>query len=603
MSSWPRPLMNPSHVGGAYHAYANSPSSSSSLSGGQGGVRSRISHAAIWKTLTVSSEVEEADLQGVDGLNPRLQLAVLVFLLWIAPSPLGPSRLGHPPPPSLPGVGDLGGVEPLDHVSQEGTSSPPPPGTQAPSITETCPVCSPSDDLCAKWGSQVLLRSRIYRGTLHRFGPFFDKLALGEDVKIGLLGGSISHCVDLSKKDCYETRLAQGLSKEWGVKVEVGPVLEAEWGNLNFLFRLITAPFYFFRVPHQILNGALSGMGSMFFESCWASHFLNRVDLMLVDVSVNDVMTSLKNPSFDALLRSLLSHDDRMAVLVLTLFSPLIGWRDGSAQVESIAQYYDVPVLSQKNVVIHHRRQNPAPEITTLKDTEATTEFDQWYNRANAEPKDGTEPVTVAFPPGHHPGPKGHELITDLITSFLRHERCVHERDRGVEVVRGSMREFDVLDMDIPEWSAYALIDGRKASVAPSLTCYSATPTTTTPFRILSQRGGWTPTHWKNKYYLMADKPGAHIVFEVNVPESAIVQLMYWRSSTVPLGSAMAWFDDEDDKVEMLRGKWLEKATVPALARFMLPAEWAGKRRRLHISVMDHTETGSHEFRLSTLIY
>ncbi|SGY18272.1 BQ5605_C015g08026 [Microbotryum silenes-dioicae] len=550
MSSWPRPSMNPSHVGGSYHAYANPPSSSS-WSGGQGGVRSRISHAASWRTLT---------------------LAVLVFMLWIAPSPLGPSRPGYPPPPSLPDDGDLGGVEPLDHVSQEGTSSPPPPETQAPSLLGTCPVCSPSDDLCAKWGSQVLLRSRIYRGTLHRFGPFFDKLARGEDVKIGLLGGSISHCVDLSKKDCYETRLAQGLSKEWGVNV-------------------------------KILNGALSGMGSMFFESCWASHFLNRVDLMLVDVSVNDVMTSLRNPSFDALLRSLLSHEDRMAVLVLTLFSPLVGWRDGSAQVESIAQYYDVPIVSQKNVVIHHRRHNPPPEITTLKDTEATTEFDQWYNRANAEPKDGTEPVTVAFPAGHHPGPKGHELITDLISSFLRHERCVHERDRGVEVVRGSMREFDVLDMDIPEWSAYTLIDGRKASVAPSLTCYSATPTTTTPFRILSQRGGWTPTHWKNKYYLMADQPGAHIVFEVDVPESAIVQLMYWRSSTVPLGSAMAWFDDEDDKVEMLRGKWLEKATVPALARFVLPAEWAGKRRKLHISVMDHTETGSHEFRLSTLIY
>ncbi|SCV68288.1 BQ2448_409 [Microbotryum intermedium] len=561
MSTWSRPLTNPSH-GGAYHAYANPPMRSSLLSsssGQGGGLRKRISHATSWKTL---------------------MLVVFALLLWIAPSPLGPPRrplAAQAPPPSFPDDLDLG-AEPLDRTSPE--QSPPPPTAppaKSPSLSqiETCPVCSPTDDLCAKWGSQVLLRSRMYRGTLHRFGPFFDKLAKGEDLKIGLLGGSISACVDLEKKDCYDNRLAKALAEEWGVKVE-------------------------------IFNGALSGMGSMFFESCWAAHFSSPVDLMLVDVSVNDVMNPTMNPSFDALLRSLLGQKPSMAVLVLTLFSPLIGWRDGSAQVESIAQYYDVPVLSQKNVIIHHRRMNPPPEILTIKDTEATTEFDQWYNRANgAEAEDGSKTPIVAFPTGHHPGPKGHVMIADLITSFLRHERCVFERDRGVEEVRGAvtMREFELPTKEIPEWNAYTPIDGPKASFIPSLTCYSATPSSANPFRILSQRGGWTATHWKNKYYLMASQPGAHIVFEVEVPASAIVQLMYWRSNTVPLGSAMAWFDDEDDQIEMLRGKWAETATVPALARFILDPKWVGKRRKFHVLVMDHTETGSNEFRISTLIY
>jgi hypothetical protein len=102
---------------------------------------------------------------------------------------------------------------------------------------QQCIPCGPRDALCAKWGSQVILRSRGYEGSGHQMQPFLDKVLAGEDVKIGVIGGSISACVDSTSEECYVTLLEKQLtvtSAAHGSKVRLFNGVIAPWGSDYF---------------------------------------------------------------------------------------------------------------------------------------------------------------------------------------------------------------------------------------------------------------------------------------------------------------------------------------------------------------------------------
>jgi hypothetical protein len=102
---------------------------------------------------------------------------------------------------------------------------------------QQCMPCGPRDALCAKWGSQVILRSRGYEGSGHQMQPFLDKVLAGEDVKIGVIGGSISACVDSTSEECYVTLLEKQLtvtSAAHGSKVRLFNGVIAPWGSDYF---------------------------------------------------------------------------------------------------------------------------------------------------------------------------------------------------------------------------------------------------------------------------------------------------------------------------------------------------------------------------------
>lgn len=143
--------------------------------------------------------------------------------------------------------------------------------------TGSCEVCGPSDDICQKWGSNALLRSRSYLGSGHVMKPLWEKIAEGKPIYIGVVGGSISYCADNIESDCYVSRIERQLTKEWRVNVTV-------------------------------MNGAVSAMGSDFFSACWASPFLYEPDLLVVELAVNDVGVGKDNYGMDMLLRLALNY-------------------------------------------------------------------------------------------------------------------------------------------------------------------------------------------------------------------------------------------------------------------------------------------------------
>lgn len=182
---------------------------------------------------------------------------------------------------------------------------------------EACIPCGPDDALCAKWGTQVILRSRGYDGSGHQMRPFLDKVLAGREVKIGVIGGSISACVDSEPEDCYLTLLEKQLAVSFG----------AHGSKV------------------RVYNGAVAAVGSDYFKACWAVGLPHEMDLIIIELAVNDEKSGKENEDMNQLVRSVFERDYKPSILFFNMYSPLHRFANGAPSIDTIAQYYDIPVV------------------------------------------------------------------------------------------------------------------------------------------------------------------------------------------------------------------------------------------------------------------
>ncbi|KDE03561.1 hypothetical protein MVLG_05946 [Microbotryum lychnidis-dioicae p1A1 Lamole] len=409
---------------------------------------------------------------------------------------------------------------------------------------DKCHVCSPTDDLCQKWGSRVLTRARGYQGSGEQMAPFLEKVLRGQGVRIGIIGGSISACIDAEPGKCYHEVLGKQLQKDWGVDVE-------------------------------IVNGGVSAVGSDFFASCWHMSFSLPIDLFILELAVNDEARGKENNDFDVLVRTLLSHKWKPSLLILNMYSPLHAYTNGAPSIENVAEYYDLPVISHRNVVVQQRHLNP--QIEKVR---------PWFSLGG----DFDHP---SWPGGHHPGPLGHELTSDLIVSYLREQACLPP-----VLVPGTSNL--TLPASVPgqisPWSTYQGADDRPIEPTTQLTCYSAAPGPT-HFPI-AENHGFELSHWKSKEYLVGYNAGDWIVFNIKVTQG-VASIMYWRSYAVKFGRARFWLDGEKDRAGIIWGDWGLPINSPV--RHDVRTERNGNRQ-MFVEIDEETGTGSHEFRISAVI-
>ncbi|SCV67155.1 BQ2448_5801 [Microbotryum intermedium] len=422
------------------------------------------------------------------------------------------------------------------------------PGPYAPrryhAFNDSCQMCSPTDDLCKKWGSRVLMRGRGYQGSGEQMAPFLDKVRRGHDIRIGIIGGSISACVDAEPEKCYHEVLSKQLQTDWGVKVE-------------------------------IVNGGVSAVGSDFFASCWHMSFSQPIDLFILELAVNDEARGKENNDFDVLVRTLLSYKWQPSLLVLSMYSPLHAYTNGAPSIENIAEYYDLPVISHRNVVVQQRH------LHTRID-----EIRPWFSPGG----DFDHP---SWPGGHHPGVLGHELTSDLIVSYLREQSCLPPL-----AIPGSTNLSlpASLPGQISPWSTYQRADEPPAEPTTELTCYTAAPGPT-QFPI-AENHGFKLSHWKSKEYLVGYKPGDRIVFNLKVTQG-VASIMYWRSWALNFGRARFWLDGEKDRAGVIWGDWGIPINSPV--RHDVRTDRNGDRQ-MFVEIDEETGTGKHEFRISAII-
>ncbi|ODO07461.1 capsular associated protein [Cryptococcus wingfieldii CBS 7118] len=241
-----------------------------------------------------------------------------------------------------------------------------------PAPFDFCPVFGPGDDVATRRGQWGLLRSRLHMGSGARVQKVVQKAMAGLPVTISVLGGSVSACHgagdDPVSPKCYPARFFN-------------------WWNSIF--------------PHpdsEITNGASRKTDSAYFAYCSQHHLPDQTDLVILEFDAEDPNDPEWLSHFELLVRSILVRPDQPAVIILGHFAPQLQAQNGYAGPELlhtvVAQFYDIPHISAKGILYH----------------------DYLLDPQDARGKFFADPMLA--------NPDGHELISDLLISYMQTQIC-----------------------------------------------------------------------------------------------------------------------------------------------------------------------------------
>ena len=231
--------------------------------------------------------------------------------------------------------------------------SAPAPVTMATEAVPTEPV-----DLSKGLTDAMYERAVVSEGNKARLAKAMKKAANGEDITVGVIGGSITQGSSATDhNNCY----AELFHKYW---VEKFPQ-----SNVNFV------------------NAGIGGTNSYLGVHRVDTQLLDsKPDAVIVEFSVNDTDKLMNKYSYDSLVRKILNCDSQPAVMLLFTTQ-----EDGTSLWEThkeIGAAYDLPMLSYRAVVY--------PEVSA-----------------------GTLDWRDISPDNIHPNDEGHKLIGQLVSRYL----------------------------------------------------------------------------------------------------------------------------------------------------------------------------------------
>ena len=205
------------------------------------------------------------------------------------------------------------------------------------------PLSPPSSNFSSVPSSSDYLfeRSIGYAGSGNRIREKLTKASNGENIKIGVLGGSISTGHALGDKDNESYH--------------------------SIIFNWFTKKFPNGR--HELINGAAPATGSSYFTYCHNKHIPNDLDIIFIEFSINDgsiypTERGDGDPSItknmELLVRNLLQMPTKPAIIFLSFFSFKVDYYfNGQEAHIAIANYYDIPYISFKNAYFDHHNRFP----------------------------------------------------------------------------------------------------------------------------------------------------------------------------------------------------------------------------------------------------
>ena len=318
----------------------------------------------------------------------------------------------------------------------------------------------------------------------------------------------------------------------------------------------------------RLVNVAKSATGSAFFAYCYREHMElrgkdtplqigNGPDLVVLEFGVNDVwpQTEAATRDFEKLLRTLRTLPSSPAIVILEAASLLLAQTSSfTTNAEYLhlpaAQFYDIPILSAKQSLF-----GPIPGIL---------------------PSSATKIEDLFLPDLHHPNEWGHELLADILISYLEQQSCVVQesiqRNASSRIVQNGGPMVIVPELDVRSrkdegvlalpfrslFDHYSSATTSNAFVLPPPTCTQLgnSRTTIDPARnsgfvlssfaprppsglILSARS-WTKYAWaRDKEYLAADTPGSTVTFDIVIGQGGEILVDFLRSRFYDLGNVL----------------------------------------------------------------
>jgi lysophospholipase L1-like esterase len=393
------------------------------------------------------------------------------------------------------------------------------------------------DELLEKYGDSILDLSIAHKGSSSRVKDKILQASNGKPIKFGVIGGSIStgHTLQDSKETYHS--------------------LVFDWWNKKF------------RVNNTIVNGAVPATSSSYFTYCYDKHIPNDLDIIFIEFSINDgsiYPTERGNgdpmitKNMELLVRNLLQMPTQPAIIFVSFFSFKVDYYfNGQEAHLSIANYYDIPYISFKNVFFNHLIRFP---------TQAELLFSSDF---------------------HHPNKEGHKVMSEFI---------IHYFDQiGIGQKSGNYLQ---ISNDIPVIDMWSTRKTQKDFRELQPTCQTFNP---------HRPGGgyqnyrpydmneWYFLDWKKeKFYIAADKPGANITFSIETNKGSVYMYVL-KSDQYNLGNVWCWPDNDYNKGKELVGYWNISRSI---GKMMLVSEGLTKGKHyVHCKLLEKSDSpnnGTH---------
>lgn len=161
-------------------------------------------------------------------------------------------------------------------------------------------TCSRPDPFEAQYGRANLRMTRGYEGSLARLERFVHKVVRGEEVKVGVIGGS-----------------GRSLRRRAELtEVTAGHHIRNDEGWPYKLHQFVNE-FYKPAKDIPVINGAAPATGSDYYSFCFALHIPKDVDLVFIELGINDVGKEDDLHNMENLLRGLLDLESQPAVVIM----------------------------------------------------------------------------------------------------------------------------------------------------------------------------------------------------------------------------------------------------------------------------------------------
>lgn len=224
----------------------------------------------------------------------------------------------------------------------------------ATETTATTVALSPEEQI----HYDMVQRSFVQFGNTHRIETKLAEAASGEETTVAYIGGSITYGEGGGTEGCYAKLSYNYIAENYGTGDNVKYVNAGVSGTPSILGNL--------RVEKDVL--------------------VHNPDIVFVEFAVNDGGEQIYKESFESLVRTILSHENQPAVILL--FTVTENGHTCQEHMKQIGEYYELPMISVPDAI--------QPEFEAERMT--------WDDYSDD---------------GSHPNTEGHKLVTEFISNWF----------------------------------------------------------------------------------------------------------------------------------------------------------------------------------------
>lgn len=252
-----------------------------------------------------------------------------------------------------------------------------------------------------EYGRRNIARARTSDGSRARLTDVVRRVVLGEELLMSAIGGSVTNGHQISKNEIWFSRFTEWINQFLPADDSIKKAHrqdEAIEKDGESAWRIVEGSGDGWRG----INGAVPATGSDYFSFCHSLHIpSSKSNLIFLELSINDEFLPEHTENMENLVRGLMDAGNQPAIIMVQALGLGGNIMAGGGDIHiPVGVYYDIPIITQRNVLAPHFMNNPDlihPYFTT-----------NWWQD----------------PDVRHINARGHQDLANLAASLVQDVAC-----------------------------------------------------------------------------------------------------------------------------------------------------------------------------------